>query len=106
MSREIRLRLLMATILPAAVALVGACTPLPPAATEPVDQVAPRPALADPDALRARAAVYWPQIVAYAVALQQALDLPTPPRAELWFLAVDEIVRVDLSVGPGTPGPR
>ncbi|MEI2699941.1 MAG: alpha/beta hydrolase [Microthrixaceae bacterium] len=51
MSREIRLRLLMATILPAAVALVGACAPLPPAATEPVDQVAPRPALADPDAV-------------------------------------------------------
>ncbi len=36
--------------------------------------------------VRERAAAYTPQATLYARALQQALGLPEPPRAELWFL--------------------
>lgn len=43
--------------------------------------------------LAARAAVYAPQERVYATALRQALDLPEPPRTELWFLWADRLWR-------------
>ena len=39
-----------------------------------------------PDEIAERAARYATQGAAYTRALQSALDLPTPPRFELWFL--------------------
>ena len=53
-------------------------------------------AVAGPHELRERAMVYRTQVIAYALALQEALELPAPPRAELWFLAADAIERVDV----------
>lgn len=47
--------------------------------------------------LAGRAAVYGPQAALYSRALQEALDLPAPPRCEFWFLAAGEVVE-----GPGT----
>jgi ATP-dependent helicase/nuclease subunit A len=37
--------------------------------------------------LEARAHAYTPQLAAYGRALEEALELPQPPRLELWFLA-------------------
>ena len=46
----------------------------------------------DPEELARRAAVYAPQGATYVRALQEALDLPQPPRFELWFLRADRVV--------------
>lgn len=64
MRRDTRLRLLIATILSAAMVLVGACSPSPPTSAEPVDSTAP-PALGDPDAAD----------VAYGTFDSQVLDI-------------------------------
>jgi ATP-dependent exoDNAse (exonuclease V) beta subunit len=50
--------------------------------------------VAGDDQLAARAISYRGQLIAYARALQQALDLPELPRAELWFLRADLVVPV------------
>lgn len=47
-----------------------------------------------PEELEARAEAYAPQARTYARALQEALDLPTTPRTELWFLWAGEVVEV------------
>ncbi|HEX4954883.1 MAG TPA: UvrD-helicase domain-containing protein [Thermoanaerobaculia bacterium] len=44
--------------------------------------------------VEARAAIYAPQLALYGWALAEALDLPAPPRLELWFLAAGRIVEV------------
>ena len=49
----------------------------------------------DDDALAGRARVYAPQARTYARALQEALDLPEPPRAELWFLWPGRVIEVE-----------
>ena len=46
----------------------------------------------DEESLAARAAAYAPQGRLYARAVQDALDLPEPPRFELWFLRADRVV--------------
>jgi ATP-dependent helicase/nuclease subunit A len=46
----------------------------------------------DPAEIARRAAVYAPQGATYVRALQEALDLPKPPRFELWFLRADRVV--------------
>ena len=46
----------------------------------------------DPEEIARRAAVYAPQGATYVRALQEALDLPQPPRFELWFLRADRVV--------------
>ncbi len=46
----------------------------------------------DPEDLARRAAVYAPQGAIYVRALQEALELPQPPRFELWFLRADRVV--------------
>jgi ATP-dependent helicase/nuclease subunit A len=46
----------------------------------------------DPEEIARRAAVYAPQGATYVRALQEALDLPHPPRFELWFLRADRVV--------------
>lgn len=48
--------------------------------------------VATDDDLAARATVYAPQGRLYAQAVQEALDLPAPPRFELWFLRADRIL--------------
>jgi ATP-dependent exoDNAse (exonuclease V) beta subunit len=48
--------------------------------------------VADPTEIERRAAVYAPQGAIYVRALQEALDLPQPPRFELWFLRADRVV--------------
>jgi ATP-dependent exoDNAse (exonuclease V) beta subunit len=55
--------------------------------------------------LQARAAIYLRQGAVYRQALQQALDLPTPPRLELWFLAADRIWTAEDAAAPPTPPP-
>ncbi len=50
--------------------------------------------LKDPDQLQRRVVVYEPQLRTYAAALRMALDLEYEPRAELWFLDADRIVRL------------
>jgi len=56
-----------------------------------------RPVASQPlDAWLTQAAIhYTPQLHTYARALQEALDLPEPPRAELWFLWPDRIVAIE-----------
>jgi ATP-dependent helicase/nuclease subunit A len=54
----------------------------------------------DRDALRAR---YGPQLAAYAGAVRRALELPDPPRTELWLLRSGEVVVLDDG---SSPGPR
>ena len=49
-----------------------------------------------PSSAEARAAVYRPQGAAYSRALQRALDLPTPPPFELWFVAARVIHSVRM----------
>ncbi len=51
--------------------------------------------VADDDEIEARAGAYSGQLAVYMRALSDALDLDQPPRAELWFLAADRIVRLD-----------
>jgi ATP-dependent exoDNAse (exonuclease V) beta subunit len=51
--------------------------------------------------LSERAAHYAPQAAAYTSALQSALDLPAPPRCELWFLHAGEVA----ILGGQRPGP-
>jgi ATP-dependent helicase/nuclease subunit A len=46
----------------------------------------------DPEEIARRAAVYAPQGATYVRALQEALDLPQPPRFQLWFLRADRVV--------------
>ena len=46
----------------------------------------------DPEEISRRAAVYAPQGATYVRALQEALDLPQPPRFQLWFLRADRVV--------------
>lgn len=46
----------------------------------------------DPEEIARRAAIYAPQGAIYVRALQEALDLPQPPRFELWFLRADRVV--------------
>jgi len=41
--------------------------------------------------IHAIAAVYAPQGATYVRALHEALDLPQPPRFELWFLRADRL---------------
>ena len=48
----------------------------------------------DDEAVRERAAAYAPQATLYARAVQEALGLPEPPRAELWFLWPGRIERL------------
>ncbi|MGB6854384.1 MAG: hypothetical protein WBG49_17510, partial [Thermoanaerobaculia bacterium] len=43
------------------------------------------------DELAARAEAYAAQEEVYARAIQQALDLPAPPRTQLWFLWTDRV---------------
>lgn len=50
-----------------------------------------------PVEITARAEAYAPQARLYARAVQQALGLPEPPRAELWFLWPGRIVAVPTS---------
>ena len=45
-------------------------------------------------ALQERAVQYGIQLGFYRRALQEALDLPAPPRGELWFLHAGEVVRL------------
>jgi ATP-dependent exoDNAse (exonuclease V) beta subunit len=45
-------------------------------------------------AIVAKVARYAPQLALYGRAVQQALDLPAPPRLELWLLAADRIVAI------------
>jgi ATP-dependent helicase/nuclease subunit A len=47
----------------------------------------------DPQELIRRAAAYAPQGTFYARAIQGSLDLPTPPRFELWFLWAGVVVK-------------
>jgi ATP-dependent helicase/nuclease subunit A len=56
-----------------------------------------------PDEVDARAAVYTPQGAVYARAVQEALDLPQPPRIELWFLRPDRIVGSERTDAPDAP---
>ncbi len=49
--------------------------------------------------VEARAAVYAPQLTLYGRALAEALDLPAPPRLELWFLAAGRVVEVPATSG-------
>jgi ATP-dependent exoDNAse (exonuclease V) beta subunit len=51
-------------------------------------------AVPTPEARDARAAAYAKQTDVYVRAVQSALGLPKPPRAELWFLSSGEIVAV------------
>jgi ATP-dependent exoDNAse (exonuclease V) beta subunit len=46
------------------------------------------------EAIAERSGVYEPQVRSYARALRDALHLDYEPRAELWFLAADRIVRL------------
>jgi len=46
------------------------------------------------EAIAERSGVYEPQVRTYASALRDALHLDYEPRAELWFLAADRIVRL------------
>lgn len=48
----------------------------------------------DPQMIEERTAVYAAQLAFYAEAVWRALDLPTRPRTELWFLAAGRVVRV------------
>jgi len=48
--------------------------------------------VATPEDLARRAAAYAPQGAAYVRAVQEALDLPRPPRFELWFLRAGWVV--------------
>jgi ATP-dependent helicase/nuclease subunit A len=61
----------------------------------------------DEAALRARALLYASQGRTYAEALRRALDLPRPPRFELWFLRAGRVVSaaVEPPVSPAA-GPR
>jgi ATP-dependent helicase/nuclease subunit A len=59
--------------------------------------------VADDAALAARAAVYAPQGAVYARAVQEALELPAPPRVELWFLRADRIVGSERTDAPDAP---
>ncbi|MCK6504201.1 UvrD-helicase domain-containing protein [Myxococcota bacterium] len=43
------------------------------------------------EALDARVVAYGPQLRTYCRALQEALDLPAPPRGELWFLHAGQV---------------
>jgi len=45
--------------------------------------------------LEERVARYRPQLTAYARALGEALGLDAVPASEIWFLAADEVVRLD-----------
>lgn len=65
-----------------------------PATDEPVVADFKTDRVETPDALTARADAYALQARAYARALQEALGLPTLPRAELWFLWPGEVVEV------------
>ena len=44
--------------------------------------------------VEARIGVYRAQLELYARGIQEALELQTPPRAELWFLSLDRIVQL------------
>lgn len=44
--------------------------------------------------IAARAQAYQPQLATYQRAVEEALGLPSPPRAELWFLALGRVVGV------------
>jgi len=50
--------------------------------------------VADDEAMAELVARYRPQLASYARALQEALDLPAPPRTEIWLLDVDRIIRL------------
>ncbi len=50
--------------------------------------------VSDDEGLAELVARYRPQLAWYARALQEALELPAPPGAELWFLHADRIVRL------------
>jgi ATP-dependent exoDNAse (exonuclease V) beta subunit len=47
------------------------------------------------DELATQAEAYASQARLYARAVREALDLPEPPRAELWFLWAGRVVAVD-----------
>jgi ATP-dependent exoDNAse (exonuclease V) beta subunit len=49
----------------------------------------------DLSALTDLVGAYAPQARLYARAVREALDLPEPPRAELWFLWAGRVVAVD-----------
>jgi len=51
-------------------------------------------ALADDADVADRVARYAPQLRLYGRAVQEALGLPSPPRLELWLLALDRVVEV------------
>jgi ATP-dependent exoDNAse (exonuclease V) beta subunit len=53
--------------------------------------------------LAARAQAHAHQGAVYQRAVQGALNLPVPPRFEVWFLAHDREVALDPATPPGTP---
>jgi ATP-dependent exoDNAse (exonuclease V) beta subunit len=48
--------------------------------------------------ISAREHIYAHQGAVYVRALRAALDLPVPPRFELWFVAAGEIRRVEADI--------
>jgi hypothetical protein len=55
----------------------------------------------EPAALAELAARYLPQLTVYGAAVQRALGLPSPPRLELWLVALDRVVVVSTSERSG-----
>ncbi len=97
--------------------LLATCDPDPPldAVTGAIDLVYLDPATGEPviadfksdavaaDEVAALVARYTPQLDLYARAVVAALGLESPPRRELWLLALDRIEPLDSALPPGAP---